>query len=183
MGTLLKRTEPFREENKTGGAGHVGYQQGRRKLNFRKEKNKKKLCMHPHFSLLNAQQLGENLMQGREHTENLGWFGLVSLHLYLSFCELWNNSFLYSWSLCIWLSWQPRLHEDETFRLHILISSSLYQKSESLFFFFLFFSPLETSKQAVKFPFSLKINTNIKRSFVFWFQVDACYCLAKETNY
>lgn len=177
-----------------GGAGHVGYQQGRRKSNFRKEKNKKKLCMRPHFSLLYALQLDEILMQGREHTENLGWSGLVSLHLYLSFCELWNNAFLYpSWSLCIWLSWQPRLHEDETFRdmiiriikineTFILISSSLYQRSQSLFFFFLFFSPLETSKQPAKFPFSLKINSNIKHSFLFWSQVDACYCLAKETN-
>lgn len=99
MGTLLKRTEPYQEEKKMDGVGHVGYQQGRRKQQWRKKlnfrKKRKKLCMHPHLSLLNALQLYENLMQGREHTDNLGWFGLVSLHLYLPFCYLWNNSFLY----------------------------------------------------------------------------------------
>lgn len=99
MGTLFKRTEPYQEEKKMDGVGHVGYQQGRRKQQWRKKlnfrKKRKELCMHPHLSLLNALQLYENLMQGREHTDNLGWFGLVSLHLYLPFCYLWNSSFLY----------------------------------------------------------------------------------------
>lgn len=53
MGTLLKRTEPYQEEKKMDGVGHVGYQQERtkqhwrKKLNFRKKR--KKPCMHPHF--------------------------------------------------------------------------------------------------------------------------------------
>lgn len=177
-------TLPRRKEK--GWCGACGISAGKNETALEEEtefQEKKKETLHASsFNFLNALQLYENLMQGWEHTDNLGWFGLVSLHLYLPFCYLWNNSFLYpSWSLCIWLSWQPRLHEDDTFRLHVLIFSNLYKKSEPIFFFLLF-SPPETSKQPVKFPFCLKISNNIKGSFLFRSQVDACYCLAKETN-